>query len=167
MANESLKIPEFGIKKENEERRDGGCGIVFDPKTQKFAVAKEDNGGLYRLFSGGVSEDEDIQEGILREITEESGLYDFGHVEKIAEAITHYHNNLRNSDRVAHATCLLVVLSSTETKPLKLEKHEKFHLVWVSREELLKNWDERNANHDHDHWFYFFDIAAKRISAIK
>lgn len=166
MANESLRIPEFGIKKANEERRDGGCGIVFNPATQKFAVAKEDNGGLYRLFSGGVSEDEDIQEGILREITEESGLYDFGHVEKIAEAITHYHNNLRNSDRVAHATCLLVVLNSTKTKPLKLEDHEKFQLVWVTSQELLENWEDRNSNHDHNHWFYFFGLASKRISEI-
>jgi hypothetical protein len=27
------EIPEFGIKRENEERRDGGCAIVFDPVT--------------------------------------------------------------------------------------------------------------------------------------
>ena len=29
------KILEFGIKRENEERRDGGSGVIFDPKTQK------------------------------------------------------------------------------------------------------------------------------------
>lgn len=41
-------IPEFGIKRENEEHRDGGCGVVFDPKTQKYAVGeKTDSGFLY------------------------------------------------------------------------------------------------------------------------
>lgn len=31
-------ILEFGIKRENEERRDGGCAVVFDPVSQKYAV---------------------------------------------------------------------------------------------------------------------------------
>ena len=42
-------IPEFGIKREGEERRDGGCGVVFDPKSQKYAIGKQDS-GLFRLF---------------------------------------------------------------------------------------------------------------------
>lgn len=35
MKNEE-NIPEFGIKREGEERRDGGCAIAFDPKTQNM-----------------------------------------------------------------------------------------------------------------------------------
>jgi 8-oxo-dGTP pyrophosphatase MutT (NUDIX family) len=64
------EIPEFGIKREHEERRDGGCAIVFDPLTKLFAVGRQENEYL-RLFSGGVDAGEDIQEGILREVTEE------------------------------------------------------------------------------------------------
>ena len=95
-------IPEFGIKRENEERRDGGCGIVFDPKTQKFAVGKQENGRL-RLFSGGVDQGEDLIEGILREVREESGLSNFLHVEKIAEVFAHYHNyRCREVHRLKH-----------------------------------------------------------------
>lgn len=45
-------IPEFGIKRENEERRDGGCAFVFDPATQKYAVGEHHDGGLLRLFFG-------------------------------------------------------------------------------------------------------------------
>jgi len=33
-------IPEFGTKRENEGRRDGGCAVVFDPASQKYAVNK-------------------------------------------------------------------------------------------------------------------------------
>ena len=97
------QISEFGTKRENEERRDGGCGVVIDPVSQKYAVNKHQN-GLLGLFSGGVDKNEDIRAGVLREVTEESGLDDFLYIEKIAEAVTHYYNILKNVNRVAHAT---------------------------------------------------------------
>ena len=34
-------ILEFGIKRENEERRDGGGVVIFDPETQKYVVYLE------------------------------------------------------------------------------------------------------------------------------
>jgi len=159
-----MPIPEFGIKRENEERRDGGCAVVFDPRTQKYAVNKHAKNGLLGLFSGGVDADEDIQAGILREVIEESGLDDFAHVEKIAEAMTHYHNILKNVNRVAHATCFLVVLKSTHRVPVRREAHEKFTLAWASADDILKNWKERNENKDYDHWIYFLQKAVVRIS---
>ncbi len=158
-----MNISEFGIKRDNEERRDGGCGIVYDPVSKKFAVGEEHEKGLYRLFSGGVDVGEDIQQGVLREVLEESGLYDFKSVEKIAEAMTHYRNDLKNVNRVAHATCFLIVLNSTDTKEVHLEEHEKFSLVWVTEQELLNNWTERNKNKDMDHWFYFFGLAKEKM----
>jgi len=155
-------IPEFGIKRENEERRDGGCAVVFDAETQRYAVGKQE-GAFLRLFSGGVDGGEDMKEGILREVVEESGLHDFLHVEYIAEAMTHYHNTLRNVNRVAKATCFLAVLKSTDLVPVKLEAHEKFTLAWVTADELLDNWNASNQNHDVDHWIYFFNKSKERL----
>jgi len=160
--DDQKNIPEFGVKRENEEQRDGGCGIVFDPQSQKYAVAKLADGGLFWLFSGGVGEEEDVQTGVLREITEESGLYDFLYVEKIAEALCHYRNTLKNVDRVAHATCFFVVLRSTKLKPTQLEEHEKLSLTWVSSEEILSNWESKEKNEDRDHWRYFLKKAVNR-----
>lgn len=161
-----MEIPEFGIKRENEERRDGGCAIVFDSLAQKFAVGKQTEDGFLRLFSGGVDKNEDIQEGILREVREESGLYDFGHIEKIGEAFAHFHNTLKKVNRVAHATCFLVILKSTKLTEVKLEAHEKFYLVWVTAEELLANWNSINQNKDVDHWIYFLEKSMERITAL-
>lgn len=155
-------ILEFGIKRENEERRDGGCGFVFDPKSQKYAVGKQSENGALRLFSGVVGSKEDIQEGILREITEESGLYDFEYVENIGAVLTHYHNSLRNVNRVAKATCLLVILKNINLVPVKLEDHEKFKLVWTTAEEILSDFKARNKNKDNDHWIYFLQKSVKR-----
>ena len=47
---EQVKIPEFGLKRENEERRDGGCGVVFDPVTQRYAVGRQTTDGFYACF---------------------------------------------------------------------------------------------------------------------
>lgn len=159
-------ILEFGIKRENEERRDGGCGIVFDPLTQKYAVGKQTENNSFRLFSGGVGADEDITKGILREVTEESGLYDFGHVEKIGEALTHYHNTLRNVNRVAHATCLLIILNSADLRDARLEEHEKFTLEWASAEEIMNDFKDRNDKKDNDHWIYFMEKAIKKVAEL-
>ena len=156
-------IPEFGIAREGEERRDGGVGIVFDPATQKYAVGEQSDNGLYRLFSGGVDAGEDIQKGTEREVIEESGLHDFAHVEKIGEALSHYHNSLRNVNRVAHATCFLFILKTTNTIPTQLEEHEKFTLVWVTSEEIRKNWNAQNQDKGLDHWFYFLEKATARV----
>ncbi|HVO29042.1 MAG TPA: NUDIX hydrolase [Candidatus Paceibacterota bacterium] len=155
-------IPEFGTKRENEERRDGGCGVVFDPEARRYAVNRLTADGLLGLPSGGVDAGEDIQAGVLREVTEETGLDDFLYVEKIAEALTHYRNILKDVNRVAHATCFLVVLKSTHRAPVRHEAHEKFTLAWATPDEIAANWRERNGNHDHDHWFWFFEKAVAR-----
>ncbi len=164
--NTEENIPEFGLKRENEERRDGGCGVVLDPQTQKYAVGRQTADGLFRLFSGGVDANEDIKEGVLREVVEESGLSDFAYVEMIAEAFTHYRNNLRNVNRVAKATCFLVVLKSANLIDVKLEAHEKFTLVWATAKEILSNWESRNENKDYDHWIYFFKKSAARAKEL-
>lgn len=154
-------IPEFGIKREHEERRDGGCGVVFDPQSQKYAVGQLEH-GLYILFSGGVNPEENIKAAILREVTEESGLHDFLYVEQIAQAFTHYHNELKKVNRVAFATCFLAILKSTAQIEVKLEAHEKFSLQWATAEEVIANWNTRNHSKDYDHWIYFLTKAAKR-----
>lgn len=154
-----LAIPEFGITRENEERRDGGCAVVFDPVTNLFAVTRDRTDGRLRLLSGGVDEGEDIREGILREVEEEGGLYDFDRVEYVGEALAHYYNRLKNVNRVAHATCYLAIARSTDTRQQRLEEHEQFDLTWVSTDVLIKSWHEWNTEHGLDHWLYFFDRA--------
>lgn len=160
------EIMEFGIKRENEERRDGGCAVVYDPETQRYAVGLQTDNGCYRLFSGGVDAGEGIEEGILREVREESGLFDFLHVEKIAEAKTHYYNSLKNVNRVAHATCFLVILKTAEVHGTQLEEHEKFTLAWDTAPAVLENWSSRNQKEDYSHWIYFMKKCITRINEL-
>ena len=160
------EIPEFGTKRENEERRDGGCGVVFDPETQLYAVSKQIDDVALRFFAGGVDPDEDLEKGVLREVTEESGLHDFLHVEKITAVMAHYHNPLRKVNRVTKSTCFLVILKSKSLIDVKLEEHEKFFLHWAPAEEIFINWESINQNKDYDHLFHFFKKAIKRAKEL-
>jgi len=153
---------ETGVAHPDEERRDGGCGVIFDPETQKYAVAKHPD-GLVRLFAGGVADGEDMEKGVLREVTEESGLYDFQHIEKIRASFTHFYNSRKNIHRSALATCFLAILKSRAVQSTKLEPHEQgLELAWVTPQEILENWRTRNKNHDLDHWFIFLREAIAR-----
>mgnify|MGYP003395641743 CR=1 FL=1 len=129
---------------------------------QSPSILKAKNMPLVCRKMAGVDSDEDMETGVLRELVEESGLNDFLYVEKTAEAVTHYHNTLKNVNRLAYATCFLVILKSSRLVPVKLEEHEKFSLAWATVEEILYNWKERNQNKDYDHWLYFMDKSVKR-----
>jgi ADP-ribose pyrophosphatase YjhB (NUDIX family) len=120
----------------------------------------------WRLFSGGVNDGEDIKDGVLREVTEESGLHDFLYVEEIAEALCHYNNILKNVNRLAHATCFLVVLKDSNLIDTKLEEHEKLTLAWSTPEEIISNWESRNENQGYDHWIYFFKKSIARAKEL-
>ena len=156
-------IPEFGIKRENEERRDGGCAVVFDPHTKLYAVGRHIHTGSYSLFSGGIDTNETIEECVRREVVEESGLSHFARVEKIGEVITHYHNILKNVNRVAHATCFLIILKDRELVETHLEEHEKFTLHWASADDIIANWESRNQNEDFSHWIYFLKKGMEKV----
>jgi ADP-ribose pyrophosphatase YjhB (NUDIX family) len=161
-----MSIPEFGIQRENEERRDGGCAVVYDPKSHMFAVGVHDEGELLRLFSGGVEEGEDMEEGTLREVTEESGLHDFAKTIPLGTAIAHYHNVLKDVNRVAYVTGYLVILRSRDTQPTELEDHEKFSLTWRTADDIYENWKARSENHNYDHWIYFLEKSLEKLEEI-
>lgn len=160
-------IPEFGIKRDQEERLDGGCAVVFDPDTGLFAVGQRDTGeGWFILFSGGVEDSENIIEGICREVTEESGLHNFAHIETLATAWTHYYHRIKNVNRVALATCVLIILKDTHTLPAQREAHENFYLVWKTAEEILASWQKHNQDQGFSHWLYFFEKALTRMKEL-
>ena len=155
-------VPEFGNHADNEQFADGGCSIVFDPIAQRYAVT-EDEKGFLRLPSGGIKPGEDPKACILRETEEESGLYDFKSIESLGEVNAHYHNVAKNVNRVAHATCLLIVANSINTKPVQLEDHEKkFVLKWVTPDEAVAKWQTR-IDRGADHWIYLMEQAVGRL----
>lgn len=158
------KLLEFGTKRENEQRRDGGFAVVFDPETKLYAVGRKIDDGFCIFFAGGVEDREDIKNGTLREVVEESGLNDFLYVEKLGEAWVHYYHTIKKVNRVAKATGFLVVLNSKNLVETQLEAHENFDLTWMTQREILENWEKtRTKDNQPEHWIYYLDKAEQRL----
>ena len=111
-----------------------------------------------------VSKDENIREGIAREVSEESGLWDFKKSEIIWTAYARYRHTGKNLNRITKTTCILFILNSIKTKPVQHEEHEKnFRLEWVTAEQLLENWEKPEWKYiGIDHWFFHFKNAVGR-----
>lgn len=159
-------MKEFGIKRENEERRDGGCAVIFNPQNGLFAVYRNEKNGILGLYGGGFDEGEDEKDGVLREVKEESGLYDFSYIEKVEQVITHYFNTNKNVNRVAMATCFLFILNSEKREETKLEAHENFSFIWARAEEILSSWEDNNKDKNYEHWVYFFKNSLGRLGEL-
>ncbi|MFA4975167.1 MAG: NUDIX hydrolase [Candidatus Paceibacterota bacterium] len=156
------KILEFGIKRENEERRDGGCAVVFDTESQRYAVYRNLKNKILGLYGGGFDDGENEEQGVLREVIEESGLYDFLYTEKIDKVLTHYFNFNKKKNRVAMATCFLVILKSKSLKPTNFDEHEEFELEWMTPKDLFFIWETNSKDKNYDHWIYFLKKAVNR-----
>lgn len=153
---------ETGIKRDQEVVVYGGCAVIFDPITQKYAVSKHPD-GLVRLYAGGVNENEELEQGITREVEEESGLVDFSYTERIQTVFTHFFNKRKKLNRAGWATCYLMILKSDKRISQKLELHEKeLELCWMSAEDILKNWEKNNKDKDVEHWMMFLRQAVGR-----
>ena len=153
-------MPVTGEPHEGEVRREGGCAIVFDPNTQRYAVLKRN--ATYRgLCSGGVDEGEDIIDGILREVREESGLHNFKYIEYIGSAEAHYYNALKDRYMVADAASALVILENAETVERKLEAHEVFETEWVTALEIRDEWRAKGGRNT-EHWLWFLSQGVGR-----
>ena len=152
---------ETGQKRESEEFRNGGAAVVFDPASQKYAIALHDNGKPL-LFAGGVNEGENVFDGVIREVQEESGLCDFKRVEWIETSYAHYFNTAKKVNRVARAECLLIILNSVDARPVALEEHEKFTLGWMSAEEIREWWLTHNEGGGFSHYVRFLDESVAR-----
>lgn len=152
---------ETGIRRENEEFKDGGAGVVFDPKTQKYAIGLFPNGKPL-LFAGGVNKGERVYDAILREVQEESGLHNFKHIEHMGVSYAHYFNTAKQVNRVARAECLLIILENTDIKKHAREDHEQFELAWMSAQEIRAWWVANDKSDDFKHYIRFLDEAVGR-----
>ena len=140
--------------------------LFRSPKTQKYAVYKNISDNQLGLFGGGINKGEDIKDGVLREVVEESGLYDFLRIEKIGKVIAHYYNKSKDINRITNTTFFLVVLKSKNVINTKLEDHEKFVLDWVEVKEIISELRLRNQQKDYDHWIYFIKEAVKKLKKL-
>jgi hypothetical protein len=128
-------MPEFGIKREMKSGVTAAVPSSSRDRALRSRCALQGTGAPLRWRREGA--DEDIQR-------------------------THYHNIAKNVDRVAKATCILVILKSADLVPTQLEAHEQFSLVWMPGAEMRAWWASHNEDENYSHWIYFLDKAGAR-----
>lgn len=153
---------ETGEKRDNEEFRDGGAAVVFDPQQQKYAVSEWQDDGRLTLYAGGVDDGETVHEAILREVKEESGLTKYSNVEWIDVARAHYFNGAKKVNRVARAECLLLILEDNIPQEITLEEHENFELAWKSADDIKEYWETHNDDGTYSHYIEFLNRGVAR-----
>ncbi len=153
---------ETGQKREKETFKDGGAGVVFDPKTQLYAVERWRDDGRLGFFAGGKEERETAYEAVIREVKEESGFYDFRYVERVKVCYAHYYNKAKKENRNVRAECVLFILNSSKQNTPQLEKHENFEVVWLPAEKILEAFQQRNADNSYDHYIVFLKAGVSR-----
>jgi len=144
--------PETGELRKDEVFSDGGCGVVFDPETQKYAMAEWSDGRLNFFAGGPEPEDVTIRDTILREVVEESGLHDFKEDHFICTTYPHYYHTAKKLNRVARAEAHLLILESRDTREVQLMDHEQFVLVWKDADEIREKWESMNQDGGYTHY---------------
>lgn len=112
--------------------------LLYDPKTDKYAIQFIEKWGEYNLLGGGVEKDHSQIETVKKELIEESGYIDFTIVSQLGGKIEcFYEEDGKNFERVS--TGFLAILNSESNVGTKMEDYEieeGSQCVWKSKREV-------------------------------
>ncbi len=123
--------------------------VVKKPDSDEYLVQNWKQFNWRTFVTGGVEEGEDLITSAKREVTEETGYYDFGNIKVIDQKINSLffapHKDV-NLNRVA--TVVLVELNSLNQNEVLSEELDKHESSWIKKEDLLKYIDFDASKHD-------------------
>ncbi len=114
--------------------RETAGGVVIS-KSGKIAIVSQ-QGNSWSLPKGGIDENEDVRTAALREIREETGLYDLVYIKKIGTYNRHriaLHNKPEDKTEIKRITMFLYITNQTILSP---EDPENPEARWVNIDEV-------------------------------
>ncbi len=113
--------------------------VIENPKRDKILVLKWEKFNWFSFVSGGIDSREDAKDAALREIREETGCMDIKEIKPIGYPFfTTYHATHKDENRVAEVFVYHVILQTEQRAETSKFENEKFHDLWVSKEEARK-----------------------------
>lgn len=129
---------QFIARDDVERKRQGVYGLI--KKGDLYLVQHFRNKDFYWLPGGGLDEGETEQEGLFRELNEETPYHDFNIKEKVfvgfVDTLSSTGNSIRNQTNV-----FLVEFNSETQSPTNLtdaEVDDDIELLWLTKDEILK-----------------------------
>lgn len=149
--------------------------VLYDPKTDLFAVQYMKTWNKYGLLGGGVEKNHTILETVKKELVEESGFTDFEIQAQLGGKIFCYFSTISqglddkrwsgSQERIS--TGFLVILKSQKSIPTQLEDYEieiGSKLVWLPQEKVLehlKTQTEKEFN-----WSYHLEVFQRALKVL-
>lgn len=132
-----LKNPPAEGKK-NVTRR-GVLAVLRNPKNNTYLTLRWKHEPWTTFITGGIDEGEDLVEGALREIHEETGYTNVRYVRELGGPVhTQFFASHKDENRTALGTIMLFELESDEKTEVSAEEEAKHDVVWIKEEELSK-----------------------------
>ena len=173
MQNETMV---FGTKPEiiNFSRKNVRV-VLYNPKTDLFAVQYVKSWDEYGILGGGIEEGHTELETASKELIEESGYVDFEIVTQLGGRMITYFTNTKasqeerrkgNQERIS--TGFLAILKSEKNIGLKLEEYEVelgSSCVWRTKEEISEVL-EKQTETDFS-YVYFLETFKRGLEYLK
>lgn len=122
-----------------EVARTLALAIVRNPKDDTYLTLSWKHEPWNTFVTGGIDEGEDLVEGALREIREETGYTDVRFVRTLGGPVeTRFFASHKDENRVARGTTLLFELASDAREEVDASEAQKHEVVWRTRNELTR-----------------------------
>lgn len=161
----------IGINEFNEENfsiieRKAARAVIFNGDSILMILT---NKGDYKFPGGGIKKEEQIENGLKREVEEESG-YNISNVVKRIGIITEQNKDMYDDNSIFKMISYYYHCQVTSEKKIqKLDDYEReqdFTPVWVKIDEAINNNEKllNTCNNDMNSWIYRETIALKEIN---
>lgn len=137
-------IQQVSPRKEGAVFRRGAYGLIFNEKGDVLLQFYRKSKGWY-LPGGGLEEKENEREGLIREIEEETGYFDFSIEEKVGTIEDNFFSPIRGEERCLVASVYKVILHSHKNRGATIDKVERnfgMENKWTSLVESRKRLHE-------------------------
>lgn len=142
---------EFNERLDEAERVTGVNIIGYDPTTDRFMGMHNNVVDKPWLASGGRDEgEEDYEATACRELAEEAGYHEVKELISLGGFFyTYYYNPTKQSKRKGTGRNYLAIISEQEAPQSANEEHEKYDVVWWTKEELQSISDSWGEGYKH------------------
>ncbi|MFA7193305.1 MAG: class I tRNA ligase family protein [Candidatus Paceibacterota bacterium] len=117
--------------------RKGVLVIVRNPKTEKYLCLEWPNQGWTTFISGGLEENESVEEAAIREVYEETGYKNLKFIKMVSGPVqVEFFAAHKNLNRISNSWCVLCELENEEQDEVSVDEKNLHTPIWLDKSEI-------------------------------